>query len=90
VTIHPTSATLGGLGADRFYLGQIGWGFFKLLSFGGLGVWTAVDAVLAGAVFRALSAVNGNCGCSRFLIPLVPSTLPAVGYLSNDGLLVDA
>ena len=40
------SITLGGFGADRFYLGQLGWGFFKLLSFGGMGVWTIIDVVL--------------------------------------------
>jgi len=40
------SIFLGGFGADRFYLGYVGWGIFKLLSFGGLGVWTIIDATL--------------------------------------------
>lgn len=40
------SILLGGFAADRFYLGYIGWGIFKLLSFGGLGLWTLIDAIL--------------------------------------------
>ncbi|XP_033634639.1 TM2 domain-containing protein 3-like [Asterias rubens] len=40
------SVTLGGFGADRFYLGSWRAGLGKLFSFGGLGVWTLVDVVL--------------------------------------------
>jgi len=40
------SIFLGGFGADRFYLGYVGWGIFKLLSFGGLGIWTLIDVIL--------------------------------------------
>mmetsp|Transcript_5453 Transcript_5453/g.16469 ORF Transcript_5453/g.16469 Transcript_5453/m.16469 type:complete len:210 (-) Transcript_5453:564-1193(-) len=40
------SLTLGGFGADRFYLGHIAAGIAKLLTFGGLGVWTVIDVVL--------------------------------------------
>jgi hypothetical protein len=40
------SIFLGGLGFDRFYLGHIKEGFGKIFSFGGLGIWTLVDAVL--------------------------------------------
>jgi len=32
---------------DRFYLGHVGAGIGKLLTFGGFGVWTLVDAALA-------------------------------------------
>lgn len=40
------SITLGGFGADRFYLGHWQEGIGKLFSFGGLGVWTLVDVVM--------------------------------------------
>lgn len=42
------SVLFGGFGVDRFYLGYTGWGIFKLLSFGGLGLWTIIDAILIG------------------------------------------
>lgn len=40
------SITLGGFGADRFYLGLWREGIGKLFSFGGLGIWTLVDVIL--------------------------------------------
>ncbi len=40
------SIFFGPVGADRFYLGQIGWGALKLITFGGLGVWWLLDIIL--------------------------------------------
>ncbi|MEN8585176.1 TM2 domain-containing protein [Burkholderia sp. RS01] len=40
------SQFLGGLGVDRFYLGKIGTGIAKLLTAGGLGVWSLVDLII--------------------------------------------
>ena len=37
------SILAGGLGIDRFYLGDTGMGIGKLLTCGGLGVWTIID-----------------------------------------------
>lgn len=37
---------LGGLGIDRFYLGKIGTGIAKLLTAGGLGIWSLVDLII--------------------------------------------
>ena len=37
---------LGGLGIDRFYLGQTGLGVGKLLTCGGCGVWSLIDLIL--------------------------------------------
>ncbi len=40
------SVLLGGLGVDRFYLGYTLLGVLKLLTFGGLGIWSLIDFIL--------------------------------------------
>lgn len=52
------SITLGGFGADRFYLGHWQEGIGKLFSFGGLGVWTIMDVILIG--IRYLGPADGS------------------------------
>ena len=37
------SVIIGHLGIDRFYIGDTGMGIGKLLTCGGLGVWTIID-----------------------------------------------
>lgn len=37
---------LGLLGIDRMVMGRVGLGIGKLLTLGGLGVWTLIDTVL--------------------------------------------
>lgn len=45
------SLLLGIFGVDRFYLGKVGTGILKLITFGGYGIWWLIDLilVLAGA-----------------------------------------
>lgn len=40
---------LGTFGAHRFYLGKIGTGLLMLFTFGGLGIWALIDAIMAVA-----------------------------------------
>ena len=40
------SIFLGELGIDRFYLGHVGLGILKLITFGGCGIWWLIDLIL--------------------------------------------
>jgi TM2 domain-containing membrane protein YozV len=46
ITALLLSVFLGGIGVDRFYLGQTGLGIVKLLTAGGCGVWSLIDIIL--------------------------------------------
>jgi TM2 domain-containing membrane protein YozV len=40
------SIFVGSLGVDRFYMGYVGLGIVKLITFGGCGIWTIIDIIL--------------------------------------------
>ena len=46
----------GGLGIDRFMLGQTGLGIAKLLTCGGCGIWSLIDIFTAGSRTRKYNA----------------------------------
>lgn len=52
------SLFVGTLGIDRFFIGDVGLGVAKLLTCGGLGIWTIVDWFL---IMDATKAKNLEC-----------------------------
>lgn len=61
---------IGWLGADRFYLGDVGLGILKLLTFGGCGIWSLIDAILL-TVGSWNKDVNGHYLIDRETVQLV-------------------
>jgi TM2 domain-containing membrane protein YozV len=54
-TILIISILCGGLGIDRFMLGDTGLGIGKLLTCGGFGIWTIVDWFMIQSRTRELN-----------------------------------
>jgi TM2 domain-containing membrane protein YozV len=52
------SIFVGGLGADRFYLGYTGLGVAKLLTCGGCGIWSIIDMIMI--IMNSLPDAEGN------------------------------
>jgi TM2 domain-containing membrane protein YozV len=53
------SWTLGFLGADRLYQGQVGWGVLKLITLGGAGIWWLIDAAYYTYKAGQIAKVSG-------------------------------
>ena len=57
VTALLLSLFLGGIGADRFYLGYKNLGIIKLITCGGAGIWAIIDLIMIAT--GKLTDVNG-------------------------------
>lgn len=57
------SILVGGLGVDRFYLGQVGLGVAKLLTAGGCGIWEIIDWFLIMGKTREVNLAQFNTIC---------------------------
>ena len=58
VTALLLSFFLGALGVVRFYLGYVGLGIVKLLTFGGLGIWALIDFIMIA--LRKVTSADGQ------------------------------
>lgn len=79
------SLLLGFFGADRFYLGKIGTGILKLVTFGGLGIWVLVDLilVLTGAARDSMGNALSGYQQHKKVAWIVTGVLVAIGLITG-------
>lgn len=46
------SIFFGTLGVDRFIMGHVGLGILKLITFGGMGIWSLIDIILIAMKYK--------------------------------------
>ena len=85
------SLFLGVFGIDRFYVGQKGLGVFKLLTFGGIGIWWLIDLLIiaSGKFTDASKKEIRNTTKQRvltlvFLVPLATYLVVAGFYDTTE------
>ena len=64
------SILCGSLGIDRFYIGDTGQGIGKLLTLGGLGVWTIIDwfHIQEKTKINNYKSFETSCGTSKLFL----------------------
>lgn len=85
ITTWLLSMLIGFFGADRFYLGKIGTGILKLVTFGGLGVWVLVDLimVLTGATRDSRGNALAGYREHRKIAWIVTGAVLVIGMISG-------
>jgi TM2 domain-containing membrane protein YozV/outer membrane protein OmpA-like peptidoglycan-associated protein len=83
---------LGNFGIDRFYLGKSGTGVIKLLTLGGLGVWSLIDVIL-GATGKTkdkqgLPLKGANKNKNTGLIVLIVYIICFIGFTFTNLMVV--
>lgn len=63
---------LGALGGHRFYLGHTGIGIGMLLTLGGLGFWTLIDAFFINKNLRLQNSKTWTDAAMRYQVPVEP------------------
>ncbi|WP_336644943.1 Ltp family lipoprotein [Microbacterium sp. USHLN186] len=76
---------VGVFGVDRFYLGKVGTGILKLISFGGIGVWALIDLimVLTGATRDKAGRPLAGYDQHKKVAWIVTGAVMALGILIN-------
>lgn len=87
---------VGGLGVDRFYLGYIPTGVIKLLTLGGLGIWSLIDIIrIAFGGLRAKGSAQPLEGYNKYtktmsMVVLIVLAVQIVVFLAYGALIAFA
>lgn len=76
VVLYGFNIWLGWLGIDRFLVGDVVAGIFKLLTMGGFGIWQLVDCFLIGSRAREKNIQLAREMARSFERPAAPPSPP--------------